>query len=231
MTTPSITLKTSGDCFDIYTGAHPLPNPNPLLQQASQCTTRQAVLIFLQQIQHNTTFLEKHHFNHEHYPRYPDHSNNMCCLIPRGSGSAHRYPAAIHHDSIHDMIQFVQRRIDEESTPHELFNKIGRTIGPIIEKLADCNVFTIPVVGIGAAIAVITIGLLQIISGLAISILFCIPALCSKNCAIIAERSSRYILHGSFTMLAPGVIGVIMSIAATAISPLRLPCYIATHCC
>ncbi|MBI5274355.1 MAG: hypothetical protein HY860_04795 [Chlamydiales bacterium] len=218
-------LNKRGDGFTLDGGQTPpgsggpndiLLHQNIKIQEAGNCKTRQEVLVFLKKYAQDPLFLRSvtlchlDYDNHKswHWSRYPNH----ICRLKDSDG--------IHdHLSIHEEIQFVQERLDEESTPHEIFNKIGRIAGPIFDVLYAKT--QVPFLGIFPAIGIISMGLIQLISGLVLSILFgpaSYPptAHFSTDCSIIAQRSYRYVLLGSFNTLA----GIVYGVASMTIFPI-----------
>ena len=96
--------------------------------------------------------------------------------------------------------KFVQLRIKEKSTPHAAFDRIAKTLGPAIGGLKKAS--KIPFIGMVPAALQVGIGAVQVIAGLALSILLYLPSLASENAKIIVERSWRHVGSGAGNALA-----------------------------
>ena len=187
-------LSSSGNSFKIT------PNGkfvNPVLKESATCKTHEEALQFLEKLKKDTKTFDKVELYHHHFPRYQNHSLTMVFDIQKGDA---------HKDSIDEMIQFVKMRIEEKSTPHAIFNRIGKTLGPLLHSLTKYA--AIPIIGIPPAIIKIGIGSVQVITGLSISILLYLPSLASKNTKIIVQRSWRHVNCG-FNIVLVGIFQMI----------------------
>jgi|GEM_PF-6700103 len=108
-------------------------------------------------------------------------------------GAAHKCP-------IDEMIGFVQLRMKEKNSPHATFDKIGKVLGRLFDYLSKGT--AIPVLGIIPGVIKVGIGLVQMVGGIALSIIFAIPAFAfqSENAKIIVQRSVKHIAYGPSNM-------------------------------
>jgi len=166
-------------------------NVHPKLRETQDCKTYQTVLAFLKSVESDQAFLNHVSLYHIHNPKYPGHG---------------LYKGAAHKDTIEQMISFVEKRIQEKSSPHAVFDKIGKGLGRTIYFLSSAS--TIPIIGTIPAAIKILIGVIQIIGGVALSILSAIPAISSENARIIFQRSAKHIRYGVCNIVVGAIEGV-----------------------
>lgn len=191
-------LSSRGDSFEVAEDDFTSEKLDPIFQnEAAICKTHEQVLAFLTKLKDSPELLNQVSLYHRHHRRYPGHSLNIGFGIQKGRA---------HKDTVEQMIEYVQLRIKHKQTPHMFFDRVAKTLGPFIVKL-DRAAHT-PIIGTFPAALRVGIGLVQVISGLALSILFYIPAFFSENAKIIVVRSWRHfhfgipnIAVGSFQMI------------------------------
>jgi hypothetical protein len=164
------------------------------LTKATECKTYQAVLDYLLEMEKDERRNCK--LIHQHNPKYLSHTENIGFGMHKGHS---------HDCPIDKMIGFVRLRIKEQNSPHAIFDKIGKLLGRTFDYLSIGT--AIPFVGIIPGAVRVIIGLSQTIIGIALAILFAIPAYCykSESGEVVVQRSIKHIKNGPLNM----VIGVL----------------------
>lgn len=203
MSNPVLCLSSGGDSFSLkLSDNHVFREVNfqtddvhPYLERATECKTHQAVLEFL----NGLTGDEQCIYTHEHKRKYPSHFINI------GFGLT-KVPT--HGCSPQKMIKFIKLRIKEKNSLHRYFDKIGKVIGRTFDYLAMGT--AVPIFGIIPGAVRVIIGAGQIIVGLALSIIFAMPAYCflSENAQIIVQRSIKHVGYGPLNIC----IGILLGI-------------------
>lgn len=171
-------LSSSGDSLSLAKWQN-LDQVNPYFRKANECKTHQAVLEFLKGLQKCDEIIVPWHLNHR---SYLDHNNIK--------GGQHQCP-------IDKMISFVEMRIKvKNSTPHAIFDKIGKMLHRSFDYLTIGT--AVPFLGIIPGVMRMVIGLSQLVGGIALAIIFALPAYIykSENAQIVMDRACQHILYG-----------------------------------
>lgn len=181
-------FSKSGDSFEVTDRDKGLQIDSLFLQKSSECKTHELVLEFLRELKGKPELLGQVELYHEHFRRYPLHSLNIGFGMQKGCN---------HEDTIERLIEFVETRIWEKKTPHYYFDQLDEMTRSVYDKLYEAARRT-PFIGIIPAALISVLGLAEVVGGIALSILFCLPAFVFDHAGIIAERSFGHIGSGLF---------------------------------